>query len=519
MRRLALIAALTVAAAIPATAHAQNPRLGLGAPALQDTRCEDASYQDCQRHRYAYGPLTVTPGANRNLNEFGIQKPDVDGYITRMTANLYYKDGTIPRVDIVHLHHGVWASTRTIGNFIPFFAAGEEKTEFQLPTGYGMRIQANDTWILNHMLHNLTPQAKEVYVVWDVDYIPAASAEAQGMKQAAPIWLDVMINQRAAYPVFNIQQNFGARNAQTGQRECTYPRQRCATFDPYGKTQPGNGRGYEWTVPPQWAGTFIAMGGHVHPGGLRVQADLVRNEQARPMFTSEAVYFDKKGPISWDMAMTVTKPGWRAQVRAGDKVRINATYDTNHGSWYEGMGIMISYIAPGDTSGPDPFTTPIDTKGEVTHGHLAENDFHGGERMRALTRKAGKKVSKVSINNYTYGATDLTQLNRRGVPRVSFGGKLVFSNDESDSTLWHTVTTCKAPCTGVTGISYPLADGRPSLDSLNLGFSPQSPETEPAANIKSFTIRPKKDGLKVNKTYTYFCRVHPFMRGAFKVVK
>jgi len=26
-------------------------------------------------------------------------------------------------------------------------------------------------------------------------------------------------------------------------------------------------------------------------------------------------------------------------------------------------------------------------------------------------------------------------------------------------------------------------------------------------------------GFKVGETYTYFCRIHPFMRGAFKVVQ
>ena len=31
-----------------------------------------------------------------------------------------------------------------------------------------------------------------------------------------------------------------------------------------------------------------------------------------------------------------------------------------------------------DTTGTDPFTTPVDVPGVLTHGHLAENDNHGG---------------------------------------------------------------------------------------------------------------------------------------------
>ena len=75
----------------------------------------------------------------------------------------------------------------------------------------------------------------------------------------------------------------------------------------------------------------------------------------------------------------------------------------------------------------------------------------------------------------------------------------------------HTITACKAPCNRTTGIAYPLADGQVDFDSGKLGFGPRG--FTAAANRDTWTT-PKR--LKAG-TYTYFCRVHPFMRGAFEV--
>src|SRR3712207_6985299 len=52
----------------------------------------------------------------------------------------------------------------------------------------------------------------------------------------------------------------------------------------------------------------------------------------RSIFDSDAVYFDPRGPVSWDLAMTVTRQDWRVHVRPGDKLRLNATYDTDRAS-------------------------------------------------------------------------------------------------------------------------------------------------------------------------------------------
>jgi plastocyanin len=99
------------------------------------------------------------------------------------------------------------------------------------------------------------------------------------------------------------------------------------------------------------------------------------------------------------------------------------------------------------------------------------------------------------------------------IPTVKRGRSLTFLNSDDAKTIWHTITQCKAPCNKTTGIAYPLANGNADFDSGELGTGPQG--FSPASGKVSWKT-PK--GLRVG-TYTYFCRIHPFMRGAFRVVR
>ena len=89
------------------------------------------------------------------------------------------------------------------------------------------------------------------------------------------------------------------------------------------------------------------------------------------------------------------------------------------------------------------------------------------------------------------------------------GQALGFLSQDADDRIYHTVTSCKAPCNGLTGVAFPLADDGPSaFDSGQLAMG-----GDPTANRVTWsTPTTLKQG-----TYHYFCRVHPFMRGAFRV--
>ncbi len=92
---------------------------------------------------------------------------------------------------------------------------------------------------------------------------------------------------------------------------------------------------------------------------------------------------------------------------------------------------------------------------------------------------------------------------------------LTFLNQDAEQSqnVFHTITGCKAPCNRSPGIAYPIANGPRSLDSGQLGFN-YAGFGGPAVGRDTWdTPRNLSAG-----TYTYFCRVHPFMRGSFRVV-
>ena len=81
---------------------------------------------------------------------------------------------------------------------------------------------------------------------------------------------------------------------------------------------------------------------------------------------------------------------------AGDTVRLTSTYENKNSAWYENMGIVLLYVAKDDNSGVDPFAKPVDWRGVLTHGHLHENDNHGGQatpKFADLTKAGDGELS------------------------------------------------------------------------------------------------------------------------------
>jgi plastocyanin len=210
--------------------------------------------------------------------------------------------------------------------------------------------------------------------------------------------------------------------------------------------------------------------------------------------------------------MSATPPDWKVEVHKGDVLSTTTTYDSMTASWYESMGIMIVWMADQGT-GTNPFTTAVDVKGELTHGHLHENDNHGGapdpKHYTDLTKLPSQPaVGQIAIENFVYARGDMSVAD--SVPTVKAGQSITFSNVDApkENGIWHTITSCKAPCDKSTGIAYPVANGSATFDSGELGTG--GPPTSGQVTWK--TPSDLSPG-----TYTYFCRIHPFMRGAFRV--
>jgi plastocyanin len=495
--------AVAAACAMPTAAQPPAPEPGIATPLSSDV----------QHLHFKYGPIHVVPGQNLILvGPVTIEKPAYDGYVTRIKPNLVRANGSVPLVDQIHLHHGVFLNKSrhdsTYSGGERFFATGEEKTIMEMPPGYGYFVRGSDVWAMNYMVHNQTPNSDDVWITYDVDYVPANSSLGRSMKPVRPIWLDVMNG--SAYPVFDVHRGAGGAKGRW-----TFPND---ARNPYRNGRPRN----VWTANRN--GTLVAAAGHLHPGGLWDDVTLERpsNARRRPgvrnsvrILHSVAKYFDPAGPVSWDMAMTRTKPRWRVPVRKGDRLRLTSTYETKRASWYESMGIVVAYMADG-TSGPDPFTHPPDPNGPTTHGRLPENSHHGGEATGGADPAAlpdGQTLdSRVGIQGFVYLPGDLGLPGAFGYPPVVKAGQsLTFDNEDSSAQIFHTITACRAPCNRATGISYPLANGPVDFDSGELGYGPSG--FSAAANRYEWkTPANLKPG-----TYTFFCRVHPYMRGAFRV--
>ena len=95
------------------------------------------------------------------------------------------------------------------------------------------------------------------------------------------------------------------------------------------------------------------------------------------------------------------------------------------------------------------------------------------------------------------------------MPTVKAGQALTFYNTDQDlnpNQVWHTITSCKAPCDKATGIAYPLADSDIQFDSGELGTSGRSdrrtpglddPEESPDGHVYVLLSNPPLDARRV----------------------
>ena len=469
--------------------------LALGVLAAPALAAHAAKPTGVQHLHYRFGPLHISPGQNTINIAPTTLRPKVPGYITRFRPSLTYTNGKAPSVDVIHLHHGVW-----LVDGEPRFAVGEEKTIVSLPKGYGYRYTPDQTWLINYMIHNLTVNPDTVYITYDIDFIPDTAPQAAHMKAVHTQWMDVA--GLRAYPVFDALRGSGHKGR--------------FTFPDDAPNSPDVGPANSWTVTQPT--TLVQTAVHLHPGGLNGYLTVTRGNRTVRIFTSRAHYWEPAGAVSWDVAMQSTPNDWHVALKPGDVVRLHVVYDVSKASWYEVMGIMPIAVQDNSTAGTNPFTHKIDQKGHLTHGRLPENRDHGG-LYTGLPNPAKQldgplNTTEVTVDGFVYSQGDFTNSGLPARPAVIHRGQqLSFLNQDAQKDIFHTITACKLPCNRSTGIGYPLANGPVEFDSGELGFGP-----------RHFTAAANRDTWKtpVNLplgTYSYFCRVHPFMRGSFRVVR
>jgi plastocyanin len=361
------------------------------------------------------------------------------------------------------------------------------------------------------MLHDLVGRPADVYIVWRVDFVPDTAPAADNMRTVHTQWMDVSGPQPRVgvsspiYPVYDSLRSMGNKG------RYTFPAQA------KGRQRDYIGRSQTWT--PDEPVTLLQTAGHLHPGGLRTTLKVERGNRKNTLFKSRAEYFEPAGEVSWDVAMGATPRNWRVKLQPGDELSVQSTYDTDRADWYEVMGIMPVAVYNGtDVGGKGAFSSDIPQREVLTHGHLAENRHHGGgpsAMANPLDMPDGPFPSDpVDIQGYLYSQGDLHQSGKaRLPPTVRPGQRVTFRNLDDATQTWHTITSCKAPCNRDTGIAYPIANGPRTFDSGQLGTDP--PFGGPAVD----RLRWKTPKNMSPGTYAYFCRVHPFMRGSFRVKK
>ena len=97
---------------------------------------------------------------------------------------------------------------------------------------------------MNHMIHNLTPDDDEVFITYELDFIPDTAPAAAGMKEVRTLWLDTV---GGWWPVFDVKRGDGGRDGRF-------------TFPDEARGAPRNG----WTAPED--GVLVGGSGHLHPG-------------------------------------------------------------------------------------------------------------------------------------------------------------------------------------------------------------------------------------------------------------
>jgi plastocyanin len=533
-----------------------------------------ATYPGMTTYSCRTDAIDIHPG--QNINDFRTTKvcphPEVvkgpgsadifnagsnaQGFITRFKPSMVElkPSGKLvtPSVWDLHLHHVVWI---VHGN--PTFASGEEKTEAMLPQGYGGLVGATENWGVNQMIHNLNQSDnRQVYLTWEIDWVPQTTPARTDIRPANTRWMDVA-GAPQIYPVFDAEKGFD----RDGDGKYTFPDE--VPTDP---SEPGYEErqnispSRQWTIQNPQGATLVFGAGHLHPGGESVDLRVARDgpdagtvdgddpSEVKDLFKSTAKYYEPAGAVSWDVAMRATPRDWRISLKQGDTVSINVTYDVRKASWYESMGILPVVWVPGhpDPAARDPFDDAAAVKqmydegGTLTHRRLPENidkrarkDL-GLPNPKKLKSKGKVPQSGIDIRGFYYQQGGFTAT--RGFPRglmrppvIKSGQTVTFTNldalpdQTNEEQAWHSITSCRLPCNKDSGIGYPLANGPIKFDSGQLGYGKGLWSSGVTTGSNTWTTPPltyrkNKKGKKTT-TYTYFCRIHPLMRGSIRVRK
>ena len=489
-----------------------------------------------------YGPYVIPPGWD--ANRVDLELPTQNGFLISLEpAMRRVADLSEPGHTEAHIHHAHWFgfdpgneedgyfNQTGAGTHEWVFGNGDEETRADFrrrsaaqPGGpiYGNFLPAARNQTIIYMLHNKTSQPMAVYIVLDVIFKHGTRSQLEAIEKRPYHDVAGMLMGRT----LDVPRDAGG----DGKWEYVKENKNCPEAD-----KRAEGCAIEWVAPRD--GTIVGSGGHLHPGGTQVTVENYGSPQ-RPCATDRrgrgyggtlllrSDVINRHAPLSEDYQTEVTHPAWRAPLRKGDRIRISGTYANKHNAWYTAMihaGFYFDYEQPPKRGckpyivGPSKKKVKDPTEGVPNRDFGEHEDDYCGE---AYGKPACEKPEQppaetafvnqnlVHIANFQYLPGDRSASTAGGnIPSVRQGQKITFVNEDQFANIRHSVTTCPWPCNGRYVSNYPHADG--AWDSGTLGYdvidggSP-NPLAETPADLNP--------GL-----YTYFCRIHPWMRGAFRI--
>jgi plastocyanin len=298
------------------------------------------------------------------------------------------------------------------------------------------------------------------------------------------------------------------------------------------KVEPGVGQ--VWVSP--WDGEVVIGAGHSHPGAREVVlSNLGSKKDPCPndgddfpgVTLARSRNITRNGVFpSEEFQMGLTQPGWRVHVRKGDRLALNGVYDPIRYAYPDAMSYFGMYIDRAEKTTKDEACTveliddPNATKDEI-NWTVPNQEWPTHHAMPTCTKcdepgpkpEPGPETNVVHIAGHTYLPGNIGQEGSPlGPPVVQKGDTLTFINEDyAEAAVRHSVTSCKQPCNGEYVMNYPFHDGL--FDSAPMGYT-----WEDAYVSSQQQPRWEFDTSKVDKGwYTYYCRLHPWMRGSFYV--
>jgi len=535
-----------------------------------------------QQHLY-FGPYTIGPGQDLNRFDIDLplrngyvlsidpsirDAQTLKAYVNQ-EAHIHHAHWF--RTDIGNLEDNYW-DYPGFGTQEWIFGNGDEETkaDFQPrtdadPNGpiYGQYIPSTGAGPVIYMAHNKQSKPIVVYIVLDITFLYGSPEE---------------LNQPGKRPVHDIRGMLMGRTFDVPREPDGDGTWDTTTGD--GTEEPNP---IEWTSQIEGTivgtGGHLHPGGkQVIVENLGSEERPCKGDGPGGgvvIFKSDAVW--RRARFSEEFQMTVTDPRWRAPIRKGDRIRLTGYYANKENAWNtamthegfyfdplqppaEGCAAYGVNLPPAATAASEPAkASATAAKRRVRSKRLSPRQRMLLARKRLLARQRlqlrreraarfafdplegvlsrewgrmeeicgeeygeepcerpvvdkgeGYEVATVTIANFQYLPGDLALSGRMGAPaRVKKGSSLTFVNSDQPAAIRHSVTTCKWPCNGPYVSNYPWSDG--VFESGTLGYDPvDGGSPEPQASTPT--------NLEVGK-YSYFCRIHPWMRGAFEVVE